>query len=103
MAHRKAWEDEHGPIPPGMNVCHHCDNPPCINPDHLFLGTQKDNAVDMSRKGRHGQAVMTERELELALFLIECEVATQAQMADRLGVAQSTLSRARRRLTWSWR
>ena len=52
-AHRVAYEHKHGPIPKGMVVMHLCDNPACCNPDHLTLGTNKENMYDSVLKGRH--------------------------------------------------
>ncbi len=65
MAHRASYKEYLGPVPDGMLVCHRCDVPGCINPDHLFLGTHQDNMDDMIEKGRQrargGKPVMHKR------------------------------------------
>lgn len=52
LVHRRVWEAMYGPVPQGLCVCHHCDNPACCNPQHLFVGSQRDNLYDRDRKGR---------------------------------------------------
>jgi hypothetical protein len=55
--HRVTWEAARGSIPDGLIVCHHCDNPPCVDVDHLFLGTHRDNVADMVAKGRASRLI----------------------------------------------
>ena len=101
-AHRLSYEIHNGAIPEGMIVCHHCDNPGCVNPDHLFVGTQKDNAQDALRKGRHyvgeknGRSKLTEENIK---EILTSELNGQ-QLADKFGVTRSTINNVRRGDTW---
>ena len=107
LAHRLSWEIHCGPIPDGLFVCHHCDNPPCVNPKHLFVGTIQDNHRDMVNKGRNRgatkpkgasspRAVLTDRQ---ATEITNIVGITQKELASIYGVSQSTISRLRRGLT----
>lgn len=64
LVHRIVWALQNGPIPDGMEVCHECDNPPCCDESHLFLGTHEKNLSDMAQKERSGTAKLTTRKAE---------------------------------------
>jgi len=91
-AHRVAWEIVNGPIPQGLCVLHHCDNPKCVNPAHLFIGTRADNTRDMMDKGRH-RLVVLHGEDHGCHKLTEVEVHEIRQRYARGGISQATLAR----------
>jgi hypothetical protein len=105
-AHRASYEIFVGSAA-GMVVCHRCDNPPCVNPDHLFLGTQLDNIRDMDAKGRrvkttkigerHPFAKLTE---DQACAIRFNEVGTTQEIASRYGVSWSAVKSIRIGRTW---
>ncbi len=72
FVHREVWAKQFGAIPAGMCVCHKCDVPNCINPEHLFLGTHKENMEDRARKGRYDNA--GEKAPSAKLFAIEVKM-----------------------------
>lgn len=111
-AHRYSWELHKGPIPPGLNVCHHCDNPPCVNPDHLFVGSHADNVADRVGKGRTRTRTWDERgEINPAAKLTNVQVATIKakglagytimELASEFGVSFSNVAMILRGKTWS--
>lgn len=106
-AHRVAYELWVGPIPKGFFVCHHCDNRKCVNPDHLFAGTTKDNNADMMRKGRNGGAILSGSCNPSAKFTssqieeIRKSDIPHNQMAKLFGVHEETIRRIRRSRTYS--
>ena len=99
MAHRKAWERHNGPIPEGLVVCHKCDNRRCINPHHMFLGTDADNVADMDAKGRrvvlrgskNGTAKLNEESVLKVKALLR-DGSGLPEIAERFGVSVSTIS-----------
>ena len=104
-AHRVSWTELRGPIPEGHFVCHSCDNPPCINPDHLFLGMPKDNTRDMIDKGRskhpNGQDASTAKLTAENVAEIRKSALSQSEIARKFGITQSNVSRIRSRQSWN--
>jgi hypothetical protein len=108
-AHRIAWTLGVGSIPTGMCVLHHCDNPPCVNLEHLFVGSKKDNTADMLRKGRHvspkgeaaGRARLTARQVLELRRLRSDEGLTYRELARRYGVAEPTIGAVVTRRSWA--
>lgn len=101
LSHRHAYALTHGPVPHGLLVLHKCDNPPCCNPDHLFLGTHADNSADMCAKGRHRTTPLRGTSHPEAKFTadeirsIRNRVAageSRTTLARELGVSISTIS-----------
>lgn len=103
-AHRLAYHLVHGPVPKGMQVCHRCDNPPCISPDHLFLGTPLENTQDCVRKGRarraSGEAAALSKLTDEAVAEILESNESAAALAKRFGITRANIWYIKQRRTW---
>jgi hypothetical protein len=115
-AHRLSYALTFGPIPDGMFICHRCDNPPCVRPDHLFLGTPSENSVDRERKERggaskivaarrargerHGIAKLDADKVRTVRAL-RAQGISQAAIASRLGVGSTAIQNVLNGSTWS--
>lgn len=103
-AHRVSYELYVGAIPDGMQVCHKCDNPTCVNPEHLFVGTNADNMADRERKGRgvrllgecHGASKLT----RIAVQAIRQDARKQRDIASQHGVSQHTIWQIKQNKIW---
>jgi len=110
LAHRASYVLFVGEIPPGMCVCHKCDNPECSNPEHLFLGTVGENIRDCIRKGRfvhmayrgesHGRSVLTYNDVLALREAYGKEGFSAKEWASRLGVTAQAIRLAARGVTW---
>lgn len=102
--HRVSYEIAYGPIPDGLHVLHKCDNPRCVNPDHLFLGTHQENMADKRRKGRdaankgvaNGRAKITDEHVRL----IRAASGRQVDIGKQYGVSQTTVWKIKSRQSW---
>jgi hypothetical protein len=111
LAPRVSWELHFGPIPPGLFVLHHCDNPACTRPDHLFVGTQSDNLLDASRKGRlkgkklpkgedHHAAKLTDEDVLLIRATMR-GYGIAKRLAEQFGVDRSLIHLIWKRRIWT--
>ena len=103
LAHRFSYQLHFGGLRPGFRICHHCDNPPCVRPSHLFQGTDTDNAQDCINKGRRGRgsSKLTRTEAVEIRRLRNEEKISLKKIAPRFGITFSNVSVIALRKSWA--
>ncbi len=103
LAHRFSYLYHFGELPDDKMVCHHCDNPSCVNPEHFFLGTASDNLQDMARKGRRkGERHALVKLSEADVLAIRADTTkSQTALGQEYGVSQTTVGEIKRREIWT--
>ncbi len=103
-AHRVAYEIAIGPIPVDLVVCHRCDNRSCVNPEHLFVGTQQENVIDMIRKGRRrtyaGEGSPAAKLSNDQVLAIRVDKRRAREITHEYQISKSTVYAIKRRETW---
>jgi len=96
--HRFSFTLAYGPIPDGLYICHHCDVPLCVNPEHLFTGTARDNAVDMAHKERAFGTKLSADDVRH----IRASSLSRKNLAKKFGVCRQCIDQVLLGITWSW-
>lgn len=107
-AHRASWVIHYGKIPKGLHVLHKCDVKDCVNPEHLFLGTHRENMQDMVRKGRrpkifgtrHGMSKLTEKDI-LNIRALDKKSISRLEISKQFNITKENVGYIVRRVTWT--
>lgn len=98
-AHRVSWVIHYGEIPKGLNVCHQCDNPSCVNPNHLFVGTQSENMRDSVAKDRFNRK-LTNKQVREIRQLYPLGKVTQSELSRIYNVSRQHIHQIINRQVW---
>lgn len=102
---RFVYERQHGPLDPNIVVCHTCDNPACINPNHLYAGTCMENNADRVKRGRSATGISCASNIKLNpedVIAIRKSTLNKVELANNYGINLATVYHIKKRKTWKW-